>query len=76
MVLDASYRLVRARTKTERARLIQIFNKSLGKGQWMCGRKEATIADVAVWSAVKQAAEGEIGANLGKWYGRCRGGTA
>lgn len=72
IVLDTCYRLVRAKTKTERAKLMQTFNKNLGKGQWFCGRKEMTIADVAAASAIKQVAEGEIGANLSKWYQRCQ----
>lgn len=72
IVLDTCYRLVRAKTKTERSTLIQTFNKSLGKGQWLCGRNRMTIADVAAASAVKQVAEGEIGVNLSKWYQRCQ----
>lgn len=72
ILLDTCYRLVRAKTKTERASLIQTFNKSLGKGQWLCGRNEMTIADVAAASAVKQVAETEIGVNLSKWYQRCQ----
>lgn len=72
IVLDACYRLVRAETKTERSKLIQILNQSLGKGQWLCGRNEMTITDVAAASAVKQVAEGEIGVNLSKWYQRCQ----
>lgn len=72
ILLDTCYRLVRAKTKTERARLIQTFNKSLGKGQWLCGRDRMTIADVAASSAIRQVAEGEIGVNLSKWYQRCQ----
>lgn len=72
IVLDTCYRLVRCNTKTERSKLIQTFNKYLGKGQWLCGRNEITIADVAAASAIKQVAESDIGVNLSKWYQRCQ----
>ncbi|KAJ8928262.1 hypothetical protein NQ314_019213 [Rhamnusium bicolor] len=71
-LLDICYLIVRARTKTERASLLQSLNKSLGKAQWLVGRSQASIADVAAYSAIKQASNmNEISANLGKWFHRC-----
>ncbi|XP_018571406.1 probable aminoacyl tRNA synthase complex-interacting multifunctional protein 2 isoform X1 [Anoplophora glabripennis] len=71
-LLDICYLLVRARTKTERAGLLQTINKSLGKAQWLVGRSQASIADVAAYSAIRQAtSNNEISANLGKWFQRC-----
>ncbi|KAJ8968860.1 hypothetical protein NQ317_016783 [Molorchus minor] len=71
-LLDICYLIVRARTKTERTNLLQMLNKSLGKSQWLLGRGQASVADLAAYSAIKQASNAsEISANLGKWFQRC-----
>ncbi|CAG9760861.1 unnamed protein product [Ceutorhynchus assimilis] len=71
-LLDQSYLLVRSKTKVERAGILQTFNQSLGKAEWLLGKKQAGIADVAVYSAIKQAAvANQLSANLAKWYQRC-----
>lgn len=46
-LLDICYLLVRARTKTERSVLLQTINRSLGKAQWLVGRTQASVADIA-----------------------------
>lgn len=71
-LLDICYLLVRAKTKTERTALLQAINKSLGKAQWLVGRSQASVADVAAYSAIRQAtSSNEISANLSKWFQRC-----
>ncbi|RZC39907.1 aminoacyl tRNA synthase complex-interacting multifunctional protein 2 [Asbolus verrucosus] len=71
-LLDVSYGIVKARTKTERASLLQTLNKSLGKCQWLAGRNEISVADLAAYSAIKQVtASSEVNVNLGKWLQRC-----
>lgn len=70
-VLDICHCIVRSRTKTERASLIQSLNKKLGKSEWLCGHSKITIADIAASSAVKQVAANEINQNMSKWLQRC-----
>ncbi|KAJ8959962.1 hypothetical protein NQ318_009395 [Aromia moschata] len=71
-ILDICYLVVRAKTKTERTSLLQTINKSLGKSQWLLGRDQASVADIAAYSAIRQASNtSEISANLGKWFHRC-----
>lgn len=71
-LLDVCYNILKAKTKTERASLLQVLNKSLGKNQWLCGRNQISIADLAGYSAIKQATNpSEVNANLGKWLERC-----
>ncbi|KAJ8914561.1 hypothetical protein NQ315_010025 [Exocentrus adspersus] len=71
-LLDICYLLPRAKTKTERNSLLQILNKSLGKSQWLVGRNQASVADIAAYSAIKQACNtNEMSANMGKWFHRC-----
>lgn len=75
ILLDTCYHLVRSKTKNDRAKLLQKINKSLGKSQWLCDRKEIGIADIATFSAVKQSAVDEINVNMGKWLQRCEAGV-
>lgn len=71
-LLDICYLLVRTKTKSERTALLQTINKSLGKAQWLVGRGQASIADIATYSAIRQTnTSSEISANLGKWFQRC-----
>lgn len=70
-VLDTCYCLVNSKTKTERARLILVLSKNLGKAQWLCGCPKFTIADVAASSAIKQVAASECNQTLTKWLQRC-----
>lgn len=71
MLLDTCYRLIRSKTKTERSKFLAVFNKSLGKSQFLCGKSEISVADVAALSAVKQVASSELNVNLSKWLSRC-----
>ncbi|XP_044271083.1 probable aminoacyl tRNA synthase complex-interacting multifunctional protein 2 isoform X2 [Tribolium madens] len=71
-LLDVCYNIVKSKTKTERASLLQILNKSLGKSQWLGDRSQISIADVAAYSAIKQATiPSEVNVNLGKWLQKC-----
>lgn len=70
-ILDQCYLLVRASTKSERANMLRVFSKSLGDAQWLVGKSKAGIADVALYSAIKQCSETKLNVNLGKWYERC-----
>lgn len=73
-ILDLSYRLVHCQTKNERAQILQTFNKSLvSQQQWLAGRSQITIADLAAYSAIKQIVPvaSEIKGNLKKWFDRC-----
>lgn len=73
-ILDHCYLLVRAKTKTERTNILQVFNKSLSKSQWLVGKTRAGVADIAAYSAIKQSvAPNDLSVNLGKWYERCHG---
>lgn len=70
-LLDTCYCLARAKTKTERARFVQALSKSLGKGEWMCGSSELTVADVAAYSALRQVGDKECSQALNKWLQKC-----
>lgn len=71
-LLDVSHALLKATTKSERAGLLQTVNKSLGKSNWLAGRDQVGVADLAVFSAIKQVtAANEINVNLSKWLQRC-----
>nr|CAH7737124.1 unnamed protein product [Callosobruchus chinensis] len=71
-LLDICYLIVRSKTKVERAALYQSLNKSLGKAQWLTGRSQVGIADIAAYSSIKQVSgESDISAALKKWYQRC-----
>jgi glutathione S-transferase len=71
-LLDISFGIIKAKTKTERASLLQILHKSLGKQEWLGGRDQVSIADLAAYSAIKQSTSAnEINVNLGKWLQRC-----
>jgi len=71
-LLENSYAIIRAKTKTERASLLQNINKSLGKHQWLAGRGQMSIADLAAYSAIKQVVSpNEVNVNVGKWMQRC-----
>ncbi|KAG5899113.1 hypothetical protein JTB14_021616 [Gonioctena quinquepunctata] len=71
-LLDIAYLIVRSKTKTERVAQLQSLNKSLGKLQWLAGRNGASIADIAAYSAIKQASNpNEMTQNMGKWFQRC-----
>ncbi|KAL1494313.1 hypothetical protein ABEB36_009930 [Hypothenemus hampei] len=71
-LLDQCYLLVRSRTKSERANILQLFNKSLAKSTWLLGRNQASVVDVAAYSAIKQCGSSkELNANLNKWFQNC-----
>jgi aminoacyl tRNA synthase complex-interacting multifunctional protein 2 len=71
-LLDISFGIIKAKTKTERASLLQTLHKSLGKQEWLGGRDQVSIADLAAYSAIKQSTSAnEINVNLGKWLQRC-----
>lgn len=72
-ILDQCFLLVRAKTKAERTNILQIFSKALSKSQWLVGKNQAGIADIAAYSAVKQSlSPNELSVNLGKWFERCQ----
>ncbi|KAJ3642721.1 hypothetical protein Zmor_025479 [Zophobas morio] len=71
-LLDISYNIVKAKTKTERGALLKALSKSLGKSQWLAGRSQVSVADLAAYSAIKQATSpSEVSVSLGKWLQRC-----
>nr|CAI5851606.1 unnamed protein product [Callosobruchus analis] len=71
-ILDLCYLIVRSKTKVERSALYQSLNKSLGKAQWLTGRSQMGIADIAAYSSIKQVSgDNDISAALKKWYQRC-----
>ncbi|XP_066143198.1 aminoacyl tRNA synthase complex-interacting multifunctional protein 2 isoform X2 [Euwallacea fornicatus] len=71
-LLDQCYLLARTKTKAERANIFQVLNKSLGKSSWLAGRDQASIADIAAFSAIRQnGISNELNANLTKWYQQC-----
>ncbi|XP_044753884.1 probable aminoacyl tRNA synthase complex-interacting multifunctional protein 2 [Coccinella septempunctata] len=70
-LLDLSYRLSFADSKTNRTSLIQSLNKNL-KSKWLTDQKEISIADVAVYDALKKfASNNEINGSLSKWFVQC-----
>lgn len=71
IILDICYSLTRSKTKTERTRLIQTLSKSLGKADWFCGSTGITVADVAVYSTLKQIGDAECNQTLTKWLQKC-----
>lgn len=71
-VLDLCHQIIKSRTKTEKTSLLQILNKALGKSQWLLGRNNPSIADIAAYSAIQQVcASSDLSVNLGKWFQRC-----
>ncbi|XP_030753214.1 probable aminoacyl tRNA synthase complex-interacting multifunctional protein 2 isoform X2 [Sitophilus oryzae] len=70
-LLDQCYLLVRAKTKTERSEILQTLQKSLSKSQWLAGRSQPSVLDVAAYSAVRQChLAKDLNVGLGKWYER------
>ncbi|XP_060530031.1 aminoacyl tRNA synthase complex-interacting multifunctional protein 2 isoform X2 [Cylas formicarius] len=72
-LLDECYLLLELKRKTDRSSVLQSFKKSLGKAQWLAGRSELSVADIAAFSAIKQCnVSGDLSGNLSKWYERCQ----
>ncbi|XP_045474838.1 probable aminoacyl tRNA synthase complex-interacting multifunctional protein 2 [Harmonia axyridis] len=70
-ILDLSYRLSFSNSKTQRNSLIQSLNKNL-KSKWLTDQKDITIADVALYDALKKfASNNEINGALSKWFVEC-----
>lgn len=68
-LLDTSYTIAEAKTKTERTTLLQSIYKMLGKNTYLTG-SQITIADLSVYSAIKQTGAKDANATLTKWLQR------
>ncbi|XP_017772222.1 PREDICTED: probable aminoacyl tRNA synthase complex-interacting multifunctional protein 2 [Nicrophorus vespilloides] len=71
-LLDLSYSIAKSQTKQKRMELMQLVNKRLGKSDFLLGETGFGVADVALYSAIKQVAQGaEINVNLTRWMKNC-----
>lgn len=71
-LLDQCYLLARAKTKTERAGILQVLSKTVNKSSWLAGRDQLSVADLAVYSVIRQRdVSNELSASLTKWYQKC-----
>ena len=73
-VLDACYTLARCRTIKEQQLVIRDLGGYLGKAQFMAGGNGISIADVAVWSVLRQIdaqLQRDMSSNMKQWLHHC-----
>lgn len=70
-LLDVCYLISIAKNKTARTKLLQTLNKSLGKEQFLNGKKLGVV-DLAAYSTIKQIGSNELTVNLTNWLQRCQ----
>lgn len=71
-LLDQCYLLFRAKSKTERAGILQALSKTVNKSSWLAARDQPSVADVAAYSVIRQReVSNELSASLTKWYQKC-----
>jgi hypothetical protein len=70
-ILDTCYSLARCRTVKEQQSLIHSLNSCLGKSQFMAGGDGISVADIAVWSVLKQIDVGPLSDSMNKWLQQC-----
>nr|CAD7457345.1 unnamed protein product [Timema tahoe] len=68
--LDACYLLSRCAGKEQRA-LVGALAEGLGKKSFLAGGNQPSVADIAVWSALKQAGGGKLSGDLARWFDQC-----
>lgn len=73
-LLDTCYSLARCSTVKEQQSLIRALNSYLGKSQFMAGGDRISVADVAVWSVLRQIdvqPQRALSSNMNKWLHDC-----
>nr|CAD7419040.1 unnamed protein product [Timema cristinae] len=68
--LDACYLLSRCVGKEQRV-LIGALAARLGKERFLAGGNQPSVADIAAWSALKQAGDAKLSADLARWFDQC-----
>lgn len=74
VLLDTCYSLARCRTVKEQQLAIRTLGGYLGKAQFMAGGNGISIADVAVWSVLRQKdaqLQQDISSNMKEWLRHC-----
>jgi hypothetical protein len=69
-LLDTCYTLARCRTVKEQQLAINELGGYLGKGRFMAGVNEISIADVAVWSVLRQI-DVRLQCDMKQWLQHC-----
>nr|CAD7579011.1 unnamed protein product [Timema californicum] len=69
--LDACYLLSRCGAGKEQRALIGALAARLGKERFLSGGNQPSVADIAVWSALKQAGDAKLGGDLARWFDQC-----
>ncbi|XP_012274980.1 aminoacyl tRNA synthase complex-interacting multifunctional protein 2 isoform X2 [Orussus abietinus] len=70
-ILDSCSSLVHSESTTDMQVILAKLNDELKKNQWLSGKKEPNVADVAVWSVIKQTSLKKLPSNLTAWHKRC-----
>jgi hypothetical protein len=73
-VLDVCYGLARCRTVKERQSFVSALNNYLGNSKFMAGGDSISVADVAVWSVLRQIdvdPQQDLSHNMNKWLHGC-----
>jgi hypothetical protein len=73
-LLDTCYSLARCRTLEEQKLVISDLDGYLGRAQFMAGESEISIADVAVWSVLRQIdvqLQQDMSKNMKEWLQHC-----
>jgi hypothetical protein len=73
-VLDICYSLARCRTVKEQQSFIRALNNYLGKSQFMAGGDRISVADVAVWSVLRQIdvrPQRDLSYDMNRWLDNC-----
>ncbi|KAG8036221.1 hypothetical protein G9C98_004801 [Cotesia typhae] len=72
-ILDLAYELTHQNLPKDKQTTLNILDKLLGANQWFSSKSLFNIADIAVWSAVKQSSLQKLPSNLTSWYKKCEG---
>jgi hypothetical protein len=73
-VLDICYSLARTGTVEEQQSFIRALNNNLGTSQFMAGGNKISVADVAVWSVLRQIdvkPQRDLSYNMNEWLHHC-----
>jgi hypothetical protein len=73
-VLDICYSLARCSSVKEQQPFIRALNNYLGKSQFMAGGDRISVADVAVWSVLRQIdvePQRDLSYGMNKWLHDC-----
>jgi hypothetical protein len=73
-LLDTCYSLVRCRTVKERQLAVRALGGYLGKAQFMAGGNRISIADIAVWSVLRQTEtqlQRDMSSDMKRWLEHC-----